>query len=104
MKRIDNCKVNIKVEFVRGNVAEYVSVMSKVGLQARELQKLTELNSAQELLSLFEILLPVDGDTEEGYEEKMIAWEIFRGELELYSIYSGLKKVTVQWQKEMLGT
>ena len=78
MMRIDSCKLNIKVEFVRGNVTEYVVPVSKTALRAAELEKLTEEEAVDELLIRLANLFPVDEGTEEGQEEYLIAWEIFR--------------------------
>ena len=91
------CELYIKVEFVRGNIAEYRTKMPEGKWNAFDANRLLDINTVEELLQIF---------SAEGFvkEDELIAWEIFRGELELYSIYSGIKRITVAWQKEMPGT
>ena len=91
------CELCIKVEFVRGNMAEYRTKMPEGKWKAFEPKMILDINTVEELLQVF---------SAEGFvkEDELIAWEIFRGELELYSIYSGIKEITVAWQKEMPGT
>lgn len=91
------CELYIKVEFVRGNIAEYRIKMPEGKWDAFDSNRLLDINTVEELLQVFRAECFVK-------EDELIAWEIFRGELELYSIYSGIRSITVSWQKEMPGT
>ena len=91
------CELCIKVEFARGNIAEYRTKLPEGKWKAFESKMILDINTVEELVQFFCARCFVK-------EDELIAWEIFRGEIELYSIYSGIKKITVAWQKEMPGT